>query len=132
MVSQADILSARILVVDDKADNVRLIESIQGPNLYRAYCAVCLGPRAKGDGPMAASLKNAPADLTRISSRNGGMFPLAKVRKVISGQEALPGGHGKRQMPVWGPIFPQVAGDQDLGRVRLDNLARYLECLQGK
>jgi mono/diheme cytochrome c family protein len=114
------------------ADSVRLIDSIQGPNLYKAYCAVCHGPSAKGDGPMAASLKTAPSDLTRISSRNGGMFPLAKVRRIIAGEEPLAAGHGTRQMPVWGPIFSQVAWDQDLGRVRVDNLAKYLESLQGK
>jgi mono/diheme cytochrome c family protein len=114
------------------ADSVRLIDSIQGPNLYKAYCAVCHGPNAKGDGPMAASLKTGPSDLTRISSRNGGMFPLAKVRRIISGEDPLAAGHGTRQMPIWGPIFSQVAWDQDLGRVRVDNLAKYLESLQGK
>jgi len=116
----------------DGKDSVRLIDSIQGPNLYKAYCAVCHGPNAKGDGPMAMFLKTAPADLTRISSRSGGTFPLAKVRRVISGEEPLPAGHGSRDMPTWGPIFSQVAWDQDLGRVRVDNLARYLETLQAK
>ena len=113
-------------------DSVRLIDSIQGPNLYKAYCAVCHGPNAKGDGPMAMFLKTAPTDLTRISAKNGGMFPLAKVRRIIAGEEPLAAGHGTRQMPIWGPIFSQVAWDQDLGRVRIDNLARYLESLQGK
>ena len=116
----------------DSADSVKLIDSIQGPNLYKAYCAVCHGPNAKGDGPMAMFLKMAPADLTRISAKNGGMYPLAKVRRIISGEEPLPSGHGTRDMPVWGPIFSQVAWDQDLGRVRIDNLARYIETLQAK
>ena len=49
-------------------DSTRLIDSVQGPNLYKAYCAVCHGPNAKGDGPMAKSLKTAPSDLTRIST----------------------------------------------------------------
>ena len=113
-------------------DSVKLIDSIQGPNLYKAYCAVCHGPNGKGDGPMAMSLKTAPSDLTRISAKNGGMYPLAKVRRIISGEEPLASGHGTRDMPVWGPIFSQVAWDQDLGRVRIDNLARYLESLQAK
>ena len=113
-------------------DTTRLIDSIQGPNLYKAYCAVCHGPGAKGDGPLAKALKTAPSDLTHISSRNGGMFPAAKVRRIISGEESLAAGHGSRDMPVWGPIFSQVAWDQDLGRVRVDNLARYLESLQAK
>jgi hypothetical protein len=60
------------------------------------------------------------------------MFPIAKVRRIIGGEEPLAAGHGTRDMPVWGPIFSQVAWDQDLGRVRVDNLARYLETLQAK
>jgi mono/diheme cytochrome c family protein len=113
-------------------DTVRLIDSIQGPNLYKAYCAVCHGADAKGDGPMAMFLKTPPSDLTRISARNRGMFPLEKVRRIIAGEDAVATGHGTRQMPVWGPIFSQIAWDQDLGRVRIDNLARYLETLQAK
>ncbi len=116
----------------DGPDTVRLIDSIQGPNLYKAYCAVCHGADAKGDGPMAMFLKTPPSDLTRISQRNHGMFPLEKVRRIIAGEDAVSAGHGTRQMPVWGPIFSQIAWDQDLGRVRIDNLARYLETLQAK
>jgi mono/diheme cytochrome c family protein len=41
-----------------------LIASIQGPALYKAYCAACHGPEAKGNGPMASTLKIPPADLT--------------------------------------------------------------------
>src|SRR5207248_2546632 len=110
----------------------RLIVSVEGPALFKAYCAVCHGADAKGSGPMANSLKALPADLTRISARNGGTFPLARLRRVISGEEVIPGGHGSREMPVWGPIFSQVDRDQDLGRVRVDNLARYLQTLQAK
>ena len=110
----------------------RLIDSSQGPDLYKAYCAVCHGSDAKGNGPLAKWLRTAPADLTRIASRNGGSFPLARVQGVISGAESMSAGHGTREMPVWGPIFSQVDRDQDLGRVRIDNLARYLESLQTK
>jgi hypothetical protein len=79
---------------------------------------------------MAASLKTPPADLRRIAARNGGVFPLARVQRVITGEEALPAGHGTRQMPLWGPVFSQIAWDQDLGRVRVNNLARYIEKMQ--
>lgn len=109
-----------------------LINSIRGENLYKAYCASCHGEDAKGNGPMAAWLKVAPSDLTRIAARNGGKFPLARVDRIISGEEALPSGHGTRAMPVWGPIFSQVTRDQDLGRVRIDNLARYLRDIQSQ
>jgi mono/diheme cytochrome c family protein len=114
------------------SESTRLIDSIQGPALYAAYCAVCHGNDGRGGGPMAKSLKVAPPDLTRISKRNGGKFPMPRIQKVISGDQLLPAGHGTREMPVWGPIFSQIAWDQDLGRVRVDNLARYLEGMQAK
>ena len=114
------------------SNDAPLIASIQGPALYKAYCASCHGADARGNGPMAKSLKVPPADLTRISLRNAGAFPVMRIERIISGEEQLPSGHGVREMPVWGPIFSQVDQDQDLGRVRIDNLARYLESLQTK
>jgi mono/diheme cytochrome c family protein len=110
----------------------RLIISIRGDNLYKAYCSTCHGVDAKGNGPMAAWLKVQPTDLTRIAARNGGKFPLERVDRIISGEEALQSGHGTQAMPVWGPVFSQVTLDQDLGRVRIDNLARYLRDIQNK
>ena len=107
-----------------------LISSIQGPALFRSYCASCHGADAKGGGPAAASLKIQPSDLTRISARSGGAFPKARVERIISGEEQPASGHGSSQMPVWGPIFSQVDNDRDLGRVRIDNLTRYLIGIQ--
>jgi len=113
-------------------ETVRLISSIEGPALYREYCAVCHGLDGKGAGPMAQSLKVKPADLTRISDRNGHAFPEARIERIIAGEEAILTGHGTQQMPLWGPIFSQIAWDQDLGRVRVHNLARYLKEMQAK
>ena len=109
-----------------------LIGSIRGDNLYQAYCSSCHGEDGKGNGPMSVWLKVQPSDLTRIAARNGGKFPLERVDRIISGEEATPSGHGTRAMPIWGPVFSQVTRDQDLGRVRIDNLARYLRDIQGK
>ena len=81
---------------------------------------------------MAQSLKVKVPDLTRIAVRNGGKFPLVRVERIISGEDQLPAAHGTREMPLWGPIFSEIAWDQDLGRVRIDNLARYLAELQTK
>jgi mono/diheme cytochrome c family protein len=109
-----------------------MIVSMQGSKLYQIYCASCHGEDAKGHGPMAPWLKVQPSDLTRIASRNGGEFPLARVDRIISGETAVLSGHGTRVMPIWGPVFSQVTRDQDLGRVRIDNLARYLRDIQTK
>lgn len=111
---------------------VKLIPTIQGPALYKAYCASCHGVDGKGDGPLAESLKVSPSDLTRISARNAGMFPLMQIERIIQGEGQLQKSHGSREMPVWGPIFSRVEGDRDLGLVRIDNLARYLRDIQSK
>jgi len=113
-------------------ETARLIDSIQGPALYATYCAVCHGTEGKGDGPMAKALKVTPPDLTRLAARNGGKFPVSRVQKIIASKEPVPAGHGTREMPVWGPIFSQIAWDQDLGQIRVYNLAQYLEKMQAK
>ena len=110
----------------------QLLDSFKGPELFKAYCATCHGKDAKGGGPMAASLRIAPPDLTRIAVRNGGVFPFLQVQKIISGEQQPPATHGTREMPVWGPIFSEVTWDQDLGRVRIYGLAMYLEAIQVK
>jgi len=108
---------------------VKLIVSIQGKDLFKSYCASCHGLDAKGHGPMAASLKIPPSDLRRISIRNHDTFPMMRIEKIIAGEES-PAGHGSSEMPVSGPIFSRVTTDVDLGRVRIDNLARYLRDIQ--
>ena len=110
----------------------QLISSLEGRDMFRAYCAACHGTDAKGGGPAASSLKTKPPDLTRIAQRRGGNFPAQQVERIITGEETSPVAHGSREMPVWGPIFGQIQRDQDLGKVRVRNLAKYLESLQVK
>jgi mono/diheme cytochrome c family protein len=110
-------------------ETVRLIGSLEGPELYKAYCAVCHGPAGRGDGPMATALRTPPSDLTKIAARNSGAYPLGRVEKIIAGEEGR-GSHGTAAMPIWGPIFSQVVWDQDLGHIRMHNLATYLEKMQ--
>jgi mono/diheme cytochrome c family protein len=110
----------------------RLIESMDGPALFRAYCATCHGKDAKGHGPALSALKKTPPDLTRLSIMNGGMFPLARVEATIAGDDPATPAHGSRDMPIWGPIFGQIGWDRDFGKVRIHNLAKYIESMQGK
>jgi mono/diheme cytochrome c family protein len=108
-----------------------LIDSLEGRDLFRAYCAGCHGADARGGGPAAVSLKSTPPDLTQIARRRGGRFPLAEVEKIIAGDESASATHGMREMPIWGPILGQIQRDQNLGKIRIRNLAKYLESLQG-
>jgi mono/diheme cytochrome c family protein len=107
----------------------QLIHSVEGPDLFRVYCATCHGADAKGHGPTAVALKAKPADLTVLTTNNGGQFPSSRVRGAIMGDEVL-ASHGSREMPIWGPVFHQIESDVDRGYVRLENLVRYLESIQ--
>ena len=106
-----------------------LIRSVEGTDLYRAYCAPCHGKDGKGNGPVAPALKASVPDLTVIAKNNGGKFPAARVRRIVEGQGMI-ASHGSREMPVWGPIFSQVEADVDRGPVRMENLVKYLESIQ--
>ncbi|MFZ0785242.1 MAG: c-type cytochrome [Candidatus Acidiferrales bacterium] len=106
-----------------------LIRSIEGPDLFRSYCASCHGVSGKGAGPAAPALKVKVLDLTVLSRDNGGQFPAASVREVILGDKVL-AAHGSREMPIWGPVFHQVEADVDRGNVRIENLVKYLESIQ--
>jgi mono/diheme cytochrome c family protein len=75
-----------------------------GRGLYLRYCTSCHGADAKGHGPVAASLKSPPPDLTQIAKRAGGTFDEAAVLAYIDGRRAV-AAHGPRDMPVWGAVF---------------------------
>ncbi|WP_050930425.1 c-type cytochrome [Aestuariivita boseongensis] len=57
----------------------------EGAKLFARNCAACHGAQGRGDGPEAAALPRAPADLTQIAARNDGVFPAADVIAVIHG-----------------------------------------------
>ena len=135
----ASVILVPVVLAQSRTSERKLIQSIDGKGLFLSYCASCHGKDGKGTGPMAASLRMPAADLTAIASRNHGVFPMAMVQRVIAGTEqpgtGVGGGHGSREMPVWGPIFSDVTlspsgQDVDMGHVRINNLARYLSDLQ--
>lgn len=106
-----------------------LIRSVEGPDLFRAYCTPCHGSDAKGAGPAAPALKAKVPDLTLLASNNRGEFPATRVRQTIMGDKVV-AAHGSREMPIWGPVFHQVEADMDWGNVRLSSLVKYLESIQ--
>jgi mono/diheme cytochrome c family protein len=74
-----------------------------GAELYAEFCASCHGADGTGDGPAAADLDPRPADLTRISARNGGTFPLADVMSTIDGYRRAQ--EGNVVMPEFGVML---------------------------
>ncbi|HZR25661.1 MAG TPA: c-type cytochrome [Vicinamibacterales bacterium] len=103
------------------------IASVQGVDTFNAYCAVCHGKDAKGNGPAAKALAKVPADLTTIAKRHGS-FSQNDVETQILGQLVS---HGTREMPIWGPVFSALNGaDQSVAKLRLANLVGYLKSIQ--
>ncbi len=112
----------------------RLIDSVRGPDLFRAHGAACRGLEGKGHGPAGMALKKKVPDWTVLAKNYKGQFPSAYVRRTIAGEgvSAWAISHGSREMPIWGPIFHQIESDMDWGNVRLNNLTKYLESVQQK
>lgn len=104
--------------------------AMDGKAMFDQYCAVCHGKAAKGDGPAAAALKKSPPDLTRISDRNGGVFPELKVSRYIQGLDEVES-HGTRDMPMWGDVFKSL-DTPDTARRRIFALVEHLRGLQTK
>lgn len=107
-----------------------------GASDFADLCAPCHGPGGKGDGPMAAELTRKPADLTGLSDRNGGSFPLTKVMNKIWGYSR--GGAVPSMMPHFAPVMDSPTVPVDVGNgietptpTRLIDLADYLRTLQG-
>jgi mono/diheme cytochrome c family protein len=105
---------------------------VSGKQMFNSYCAVCHGKDAKGGGPATPDLKSVPPDLTTLAKRHDGKFPADYVTSVLRSGVQAPA-HGSTDMPVWGPLFASISGnDPAIVNMRISNLVRYLELLQAK
>lgn len=111
-----------------------------GKREYDSNCAICHGKQGGGDGPYAGMGETRVADLTTLSSRNKGVFPLEQVHEVIDGRKIVKA-HGPREMPIWGDRYMAEARDafwdvpydpESFIRTRIVALTDYLERLQAK
>jgi mono/diheme cytochrome c family protein len=104
-----------------------------GAELYREHCAMCHGPKGKGDGAMADRLHFAPPDLTSMHRRTQGGFSFDITRRVIDGRKPLKG-HGGPEMPVWGDAFrSRVDGySEDQVQKKITNVVHYLASIQAR
>ncbi len=106
----------------------------RGRAAYSLYCSSCHGKTAKGDGPVAATLKVAPTDLTQLANAHGGKYPADRVYARIDGREPVIA-HGPSDMPVWGMSFQdpgKVANQEPMVQNRIHDLVAYLATLQDK
>ncbi|WP_319826265.1 cytochrome c [Thalassovita sp.] len=110
-------------------------EPVEGQRLFADNCAVCHGMDGRGGGDLAADLDTAPADLTLISRRAGGVFPTAGVLSQIDGYTRMKG--RDQVMPEYGALLRgdtvpvQLAEDEFSPVPRpLAALVTYLESIQ--
>ncbi|WP_135502063.1 c-type cytochrome [Roseovarius aestuariivivens] len=106
-----------------------------GAALFAEHCAACHGADGHGGGPVAAGLATAPADLTKIAQRRGGVWPMLEVMSILDGYAMAR--RPRADMPVIDALTegPTVAFDSGNGverptPARLVALAEYLESLQ--
>lgn len=106
-------------------------QTTTGAEVYRTYCASCHGTSARGDGPLASSMRRKPANLTEMARRNGGLFPTELAFKTIDGRQPVRG-HGGPDMPVWGDIFTRSrdAGDAERAKAVIESLVVFLDSIQ--
>jgi len=125
---------------------IQKMSAPSGGDLFNAYCAVCHGKDAKGNGPAAAALKVPPSDLTTLAQRHGGKFPTEYVTTVLQYGVQDVKAHGSKDMPIWGELFGPtealtrspslpLAESREVNSVvtlKIHNLSQYIESLQAK
>ncbi len=133
-----------------KRMEMRAIASVNGKDVYQAYCAYCHGDDLRGRGPGSVGVKIPPTDLTTIALRNGGKFSAGAVEENINRwkrvpktmmdfnatQRAMSTGQDNEYslpMPVFGPIFAKLYPQEIRDRVvRMANLVSYIKSKQVK
>jgi mono/diheme cytochrome c family protein len=105
-------------------------ERADGNQLFKTWCASCHGLTAQGNGPLAPMMKAPVPDLTLIAGKNGGVFPSARVARIIDGRDVV--SHGDPEMPIWGTAFKSTRDGYSEAsvRARIDAVVTFLESVQ--
>ena len=106
-----------------------------GKALFVDNCISCHGITGQGDGPIAKQLETTPADLTKISARRDGVWPMLEMMSIIDGysRNTVP----REDMPVFESFldnemveFDTGNGEVVLAPSKLIEIVEYLETLQ--
>ncbi len=132
-VTRSILLAAGCLLLggDVSAQTPSLKVPLDGPSVYKAYCASCHGADGKGHGPAAEAFINKAPDLTAIAKNNKGQFPRATIEEVLQNGNKWKA-HGSTEMPIWGPIFLAADPNDKIAYAHVHNLVTYLESIQVK
>jgi mono/diheme cytochrome c family protein len=106
-----------------------------GKEDFMNHCAPCHGDNGKGNGPELKVLPDIhPTDLTKISLKNGGVFPTQKVMDMVDGRKVIPS-HKRFDMPFWGVNFQQEGKEftpesEAKAKARIEALVDYIKSIQ--
>lgn len=114
-------------------------EDIVGSDEYLRSCAGCHGVGGRANGRVAEFLTIEVPDLTKITTRNDGQFPLNRLVAIIDGRADVRA-HGGRPMPISGQRYSGgaaapfqgedfVAAEQ-IARGRILERVNYLQAIQ--
>lgn len=100
--------------------------------MHTSDCAPCRGVNGKGRGPVASALKTPLPGLTALARNDHGNFPNTHIVSALQNDAEI-ALRGTAEMPVGSPILAKMnqVNSQD-GTLRISNLSRYLETIQGK
>ena len=110
-------------------------EIAAGKTDFVKHCAPCHGNNAKGHGPEVNLIPGIkPADLTKISKKNGGVFPFQDVEDTIDGRKKIPS-HERFDMPFWGVNFQEPGKEfssqsEEKSKARINAIVAYIETIQ--
>ena len=105
-----------------------------GKEDFMNHCAPCHGDNGKGNGPELKVLPDIhPTDLTKISLKNGGVFPTQKVMDMVDGRKVIPS-HKRFDMPFWGVNFQQEGKEftpesEAKAKARIEALVDYIKSI---
>jgi len=104
---------------------------------FNDKCVVCHGEEGKGNGVLAPSLNQQPADLTRLSASNDGDFPKSETFEKIWGRgDEIVSTHQMSEMPAFynAPVFGHnVDFESSAGRLspaQIKEIISFLETIQ--
>ena len=105
-----------------------------GQKYFVRYCASCHGTSATGDGPVAKSLTERPANLRLLADKYGSPLPAARLAELIDGRDAVRA-HGSADMPVWGERL-YAMGEGERGELGISEIigkiVAYLDTVQDR
>jgi len=114
------------------------LAELSGKADYMTNCAGCHGEDGKGKGRNLYVIPGiAPADLTQLAKKNGGVFPFQETEDAIDGRKYIAPSHERLDMPFWGVTMQsegkEFSAESDaMVKARIDAMVRYIESIQAR